>query len=170
VAGGGGGGGTTTSSGGGGGGINGQNGFGVNAGGGGTQDAGGAEGSTAVALSITNTAGSFYLGGNAGLQTNLMAYGVGGGGGGLFGGGGAVGVTQGNSGGGGGSGHINTSEGVIGTTVQAQTPSAGTSTAQPPPATDDPLYGSPTSATWGRGGANGSAGSNGGIIIRWVEP
>jgi hypothetical protein len=174
VAGGGGGGGIIGSSGGGGGGTSGQDGYTTpTSGGGGKQDAGGAAGTTAIALAITNTAGAFYSGGNAGLTTNLLAHGVGGGGGGFFGGGGAVGATSvnpGSSGGGGGSGHINTSEGVIGTTVQAQTPAATQSAATPPPATDDPLYGSPTAATWGRGGASGSAGSNGGMIIRWVEP
>jgi hypothetical protein len=175
VAGGGGGGCIANAAAGGGGGTSGQSGFAATAGlqgGGGTQDAGGAAGSTAVALSITNTAGEFYLGGNAGLQTNLVAQtSAGGGGGGLFGGGGGVASIQNiGGGGGGGSGHINTPEGVIGTTVQAQTPSALTTTATPPPATDDPLYGSPTAATWGRGGANNSAGSNGGMIIRWVEP
>jgi hypothetical protein len=176
VAGGGGGGSVlSTGSGGGGGGTSGQTGFGnpsTVAGGGGTQGAGGAAGSTAVALSITNTAGEFYLGGNSGLQTNLVATtSAGGGGGGWFGGGGGVGTALNvGGGGGGGSGHINTSEGVLGTTVQAQTPAANTITAQPPPATDDPLYGSPTAATWGRGGASTTAGSNGGMIIRWVEP
>jgi hypothetical protein len=174
VAGGGGGGGAANAvaAAGGGGGTSGQNGFGTTtlAGGGGTQDTGGAAGVTAVALSITNTAGEFYLGGNAGLQTNLNTQGSGGGGGGFFGGGGAVAAGANLSGGGGGgSGHINTSQGVVGTTVQAQTPAANTATAQPPPATDDPLYGSPTAATWGRGGASTAAGSNGGMIIRWVE-
>jgi hypothetical protein len=173
VAGGGGGGSLGSAAGGGGGGTSGQSGYAFGAGtsgGGGTQDAGGAAGITAIALSITNTAGSFYLGGNAGLTTNLVAQAAGGGGGGFFGGGGAVSTSVAASGGGGGSGHINTSQGVIGTTVQAQTPAANTTTAQAPPATDDPLYGSPTAATWGRSGAGGSAGSNGGIIIRWVEP
>jgi hypothetical protein len=178
VAGGGGGGsGGSTAAAGGGGGITGQDGFtgttGL-AGGGATQSSGGSAGSTAITLSITNTAGSFYLGGNSGLTTNLVAHASGGGGGGIYGGGGAV-ATSGTTGtttggGGGGSGHINSSEGVIGTTVQAQTPLAATAAAQPPPATDDPLYGSPTAATWGRGGAITTAGSNGGMIIRWVEP
>jgi hypothetical protein len=166
VAGGGGGGSVGSAPGGVGGGISGQDGLGTLFGAGGTQDAGGAAGSTAIALSITNTAGSFGLGGNSGLTTNLIAHASGGGGGGIFGGGGGVGTTgttaPTNGGGGGGAGHINTSEGVLGTTVRGD----GVS----PPATDDPLYGSPTAATWGRGGASGSAGSNGGMIIRWVEP
>jgi hypothetical protein len=173
VAGGGGGGAASQSAGGGGGGTSGQDGYSTpTAGGGGTQSAGGAAGSTATALSITNTAGGFYLGGNAGLTTNQAAYASGGGGGGLYGGGGGVNANSLNtvSGGGGGSGYINTSEGVIGTTVQAQTPAANTTAAQPPPATDDPLYGSPTAQTWGRGGAATAAGSNGGMIIRWVQP
>jgi len=171
VAGGGGGGSGGSGAAGGGGGISGQDGFGAVSGGGGNQNAGGAAGSTAIALSITNTAGSFYLGGNGGLTTNLVAQAAGGGGGGLFGGGGGVSTTSVAAGGGGGSGYINTSQGVLGTTVQAQTPAANiNTTAQPPPATDDPLYGSPTAATWGRGGASTTAGSNGGIILRWVEP
>jgi hypothetical protein len=173
VAGGGGGAGAQRAAGGGGGTI-GQTGFettGGLAGGGGTQDAGGAGGSTAIALSVTNTAGVFYLGGNAGVVTSQVAMAAGGGGGGLWGGGGSIATSGTTSGsGGGGSGYINISEGVIGTTVQAQTPAIQIATAQPPPATDDPLYGSPTAATWGRGGASGSAGSNGGMIIRWVEP
>jgi hypothetical protein len=174
VAGGGGGGGVANAAGGGGGGTSGQSGFGTAVGlpgGGGTQDAGGAAGSTATALSITNSAGTFGLGGNSGLTTNANVQAAGGGGGGYYGGGGSVATTvNAGGGGGGGSGHINTSEGVIGTTVQAQTPAAGILTAQPPPATDDPLYGSPSAATWGRGGATTAAGSNGGMIIRWVEP
>jgi hypothetical protein len=174
AAGGGGGGGPANSAGGGGGGTSGQDGYTVpTAGGGGTQSAGGAAGTTAIALALTNTAGSFGLGGNSGLSTNLTAFASGGGGDGWFGGGGGVaaGTTVGAaSGGGGGSGYINTSQGVLGTTVQAQTPFNSTAAAQPPPATDDPLYGSPTAATWGRGGASATAGSNGGIIIRWVEP
>jgi hypothetical protein len=174
VVAGGGGGGTFISvsgPGGGGGGTSGQTGFiGLLAGAGGTQDAGGAAGSTALGLAITNTAGSFYLGGNAGITTNANSQHAGGGGGGFYGGGGGVATVANTAGGGGGgSGHINTSEGVIGITVQAQTP-AGTSTAQPPPATDDPLYGSPNASTWGRGGAVATAGSNGGMIIRWVAP
>jgi len=175
VAGGGGGGSVATGSGsaGGGGGTSGQSGFGTAGlvGGGGTQDAGGAAGTTALGLAITNSAGSFGLGGNSGLTTNANVQASGGGGGGWFGGGGGVATIAGTSGGGGGgSGHINSSEGVIGTTVQAQTPAGNILTAQPPPATDDPLYGSPTAATWGRGGASANQGSNGGIIIRWVEP
>jgi hypothetical protein len=177
VAGGGGGGGVQSgniSVGGGGGGTSGQSGSGTVGlnGGGGTQSDGGSAGSTALALSITNTAGTFGLGGNAGLATNQVLQASGGGGGGWFGGGGAVaGAANAGGGGGGGSGYINTSQGVIGTTVQAQSPSATTiAVSQPPPATDDPLYGSPTAATWGRGGASNTAGSNGGIIIRWVEP
>jgi len=176
VAGGGGGAGSGTGSGagGGGGGTSGQAGF-VNTAGlqgnGGTQDAGGAAGTIAIALSITNSAGSFGVGGNAGLTTNQVIQSAGGGGQGWFGGGGAVAAATGQGGGGGGgSGHINTSEGVLGTTVQAQTPSASANFATQPPATDDPLYGSPNAATWGRGGASTTAGSNGGIIIRWVEP
>jgi hypothetical protein len=171
VAGGGGGGGLDRA-GGGGGGTSGQTGFASLAGlqgGGGTQDAGGAAGTTALGLAITNTAGTFGLGGNSGLTTNLTAQGSGGGGGGWFGGGGAVASTSFGSGGG-GSGYINTSEGVIGITVQAQTPAGTVNTAQPPPATDDPLYGSPNASTWGRGGGFNTAGSNGGMIIRWVAP
>jgi hypothetical protein len=168
----GGGGGSGAGAGGGGGGTSGQAGFSTSPlfGGGGTQTDGGAAGTTAIALSITNTAGSFYLGGNGGLTTNLAVQSAGGGGGGWFGGGGAVSIQGSAVGGGGGSGRINTSEGVVGTTVQAQTPAPAINTAQPPPATDDPLYGSPTAATWGRGGASVNAGSNGGIIIRWVQP
>lgn len=171
----GGGGGSSGGAGGGGGGTSGQSGFQQagsttgQAGGGGTQSAGGSTGSGIIALSVTNTAGSFYLGGNGGFTTNLIAIGSGGGGGGFYGGGGGYGIVN-NQGGGGGSGYINSSQGVIGTTVQAQTPSASTSATQPPPATDDPLYGSPTAATWGRAGGSTTAGSNGGMIIRWVAP
>lgn len=178
VAGGGGGGGPIQGSGGGGGGTSGQDGYADGAaaasvgGGGGTQSAGGSTGSTAIPLVYTNTAGSFYMGGDGGLTTNLLAIVASGGGGGLFGGGGGLGAGTASrgGGGGGGSGHINSSQGVQGTTVQAQTPANNINTAQPPPATDDPLYGFPTSLTWGRGGAANTAGSNGGMIIRWVTP
>ena len=175
VAGGGGGGGPTQQAGGAGGGISGQDGFlreSIAAGGGATQTAGGTTGSTAIPLSITNTAGSFMMGGNGGLTTNLLSIAAGGGGGGYFGGSGGLSALASDrgGGGGGGSGHINASQGVQGTTVQAQTPAASTAAAQPPPATDDPLYGSPTAHTWGRGGGQNTAGSNGGMIIRWVQP
>jgi hypothetical protein len=158
--GGGGSGGMTGYSGGAGGGVSGGNGAGTTgAGAGGTQTAGGIAQTSSVPLSITNTAGGFLVGGDAGATTNLLGGAAGGGGAGWYGGSGGLVLNVNNSrgAGGGGSSWANTNFVIYFSTTRG--------VGSTPPKQELPWYGSDTRGI-GWGACVTTNGGNAGMVIR----